>query len=213
MPDPVETGALYADARAFLSELARNNDRSWFEANKARYDARLKRPAERLLADIAPVLRARFGEMVRTKLFRPHRDIRFSEDKTPYHVHLHLMWSLADGRAWMFGLSPDYATAGAGIRGFEPTQLAAWRETVAGVPGEKVARLLAEGGWRIPSPELKHPPQPCPADHPRADLLMRKGLVVWQDGLDAALQADPRAALLDTFAGMAPLMDTLGDLR
>jgi uncharacterized protein (DUF2461 family) len=27
------------------------------------------------------------------KVFRIHRDVRFSKDKTPYNTHLHLMWS------------------------------------------------------------------------------------------------------------------------
>ena len=40
----------------FLSELEKHNERAWFEKNKARYEARVKEPSGRLIADAAPRL-------------------------------------------------------------------------------------------------------------------------------------------------------------
>ena len=74
----------------FLRGLARNNDREWFQAHKADYDAHVREPFQRLLTDLQPVL-AGVSEHYRSEpkgvggsLFRIHRDTRFANDKTPY---------------------------------------------------------------------------------------------------------------------------------
>lgn len=207
MADPVDLTRLLPDTRAFLAELASNNDRDWFRANKARYDCDLKRPAEKLLTHIADWMSQSQGAVPRTKLFRPHRDVRFSEDKTPYHRHLHMMWSLPDGRAWMLGIASEYATMGAGIMAFEPAQLDRWRATVASDQGAVLGRMIDTNGWRIDPPALKTVPRPYPADHPQEDLLRRKGLVAWADSLDDGLGGDPETTLKEVLTGFTPLMD------
>lgn len=210
MADPVDLSRLLPDARDFLQELEQNNDRAWFQANKARYDSALKRPSEKLLAQIAAWLGETGGTVPRTKLFRPHRDVRFSDDKTPYHVHLHMMWSLADGRAWMLGISPSYATAGAGMMRFEMDQLDRWRDAVDSDRGAALQAMVEKAGWRVDPPALKRPPAPYPADHPREELLRHKGFVAWHDNLEEGLAADPAATLKAVMTGFVPLMDWLG---
>jgi len=75
---------------AFLRELATNNDREWFAANKARYVAEVQEPALALVEDVGlrlPDVSRHFVADARTSggsLFRIHRDIRFSKDKSPY---------------------------------------------------------------------------------------------------------------------------------
>ncbi|MBO9467435.1 TIGR02453 family protein [Tropicibacter sp. R15_0] len=208
MSTSVETKTLFQDARQFLSELEKNNSKEWFQANKARYDTELKRPAERLLAGVAEFLEAISGTPPKPKLFRPHRDVRFSKDKTPYHTHLHLLWSLPDGRSWMLGIATGYATAGAGIMGFEKPHLEAYRAAVA-MGGEDLQKILTDGAWRVEEPELKRVPAPYPSDHPSATLLRRKGLVAWRDDLEAGLSSDPEATLKDVFSGLKPVQDWL----
>lgn len=212
MADPIDLTGLMPDARDFLTELSSNNDREWFNAHKARYDSRLKRPAEKLLADMSHWLEREMDVSPRTKLFRPHRDVRFTEDKTPYHTHLHMMWSLADGRAWMLGISPDYATFGAGLMRFDKDQQEAWREAVAGEEGAELAALLEAGGWRVDPPAMKRVPAPYNDDHPREHLLRYKGFVAWSDDLEEPLTEDPVATLQARFIEFMPLMDWLADV-
>ncbi|WP_417720923.1 TIGR02453 family protein [Salipiger sp.] len=206
MPTPVDLIDFAPTVRAFLDELSQNNNRDWFRRQKGRYDAEVKRPAERLLDTIAPRLEAETGKPVRTKLFRPHRDVRFSEDKTPYHVHLHAAWTVPDGRAWYFGLSPEYATLGAGIMSFDEEQLENWREAVASGAGNDLTAMLDDLDARIGEPELDEVPDPWEADHPNADLLRRKSLVVWLDGLFDALTPDPAQ-------GLDPALDRLNGVQ
>ena len=78
---------------AFLAELAANNNREWFRANKSRYDGDVKEPALAFISDFAPHL-ARISTRFRAdpranggSLFRIYRDTRFSKDKRPYKTH------------------------------------------------------------------------------------------------------------------------------
>jgi uncharacterized protein (TIGR02453 family) len=73
----------------FLQDLTVNDDREWFQANKARHDEQLKGPALRFFCEFAPRL-AKLSPHVRAdprpvggSLFRIHRDTRFGSDKTP----------------------------------------------------------------------------------------------------------------------------------
>ncbi len=71
----------------FLSELHDNNNREWFEANKARYRAALAQHnanTERLIELIAQFDPTVEGLKVKDVTYRIYRDTRFSKDKTPY---------------------------------------------------------------------------------------------------------------------------------
>lgn len=210
MPAQIDLTRFAPRARGFLEELAANNSRNWFRFQKGRYDAEIKRPAERLLDMLVPILEEQTGQPVRSKLFRPHRDVRFSEDKTPYHAHLHAAWSVPDGRGWYFGLSPDYATAGAGVMSFDDEQLMRWRDAVSGPEGDRMAQLLSQPAARIDAPELETVPAPYPDNHPHQTLLRRKSCVVWVDDLFDQLEPDPVAGLAAAFDHLRPVQDWLG---
>jgi hypothetical protein len=60
-----------------------NNNKQWFEAHRAQYEAEVKAPMLALLAD----LEAEFGPPHRVS--RPNRDIRFSADKSPYKLNMY----------------------------------------------------------------------------------------------------------------------------
>lgn len=74
----------------FLTELRENNNRIWFQENKARYD----RLHDAFIDDVQKLINriALFDPEVKNVeakscLFRIYRDIRFSPDKTPYKSH------------------------------------------------------------------------------------------------------------------------------
>jgi uncharacterized protein (TIGR02453 family) len=77
----------------FLRELKDHNDRDWFNANKARYEAHVLEPALAFIEDfgyrlqsISPHFRADTRK-TGGSLFRIYRDTRFSKDKTPYKTN------------------------------------------------------------------------------------------------------------------------------
>lgn len=75
---------------SFLRQLALNNNREWFTANKAEYEAQVKLPFLRLIADLAEPLKEISPHYVANpkpvggSMFRIYRDTRFAADKTPY---------------------------------------------------------------------------------------------------------------------------------
>lgn len=100
----------------FLRDLKRHNDRDWFQANKARYEAELRQPCLRLIADLAQPL-TKISECyvanpkpVGGSLFRIHRDTRFSGDKTPYKTHA--------GMSFYHRATREQARGGAGTASF-----------------------------------------------------------------------------------------------
>ncbi|AWI82828.1 TIGR02453 family protein [Alloyangia pacifica] len=207
MASLIDLTAFAPQARRFLTELEANNDRAWFSANKQRYDSEVKRPAELMIAQITPELEILSGDLPRPKLFRPQRDVRYSDDKQPFHTHLHALWSLPDGRAWYFALSKDYATAGAGILAFDGRRMLAWQAALMGPEGDELERIIARSGARIdpaPSPTSEVPPGP------RAKLMRRPGCVLWIDEIYEDLVPDPVATLLQCYSRLQPLQDWLG---
>ena len=76
---------------AFYKKLAANNNRDWFQANKAEYEKSVKQPFERFVAALIQTMTKhdkRMAELVPSQaIFRINRDVRFSKDKTPYKLH------------------------------------------------------------------------------------------------------------------------------
>ena len=79
-----------SEVLAFLRQLAINNDRAWFKANKGRYDA-LRGPweqdMERLIGLIGVYYPDVRGLALKDCVYRIYRDIRFSHDKSPYKTY------------------------------------------------------------------------------------------------------------------------------
>jgi uncharacterized protein (TIGR02453 family) len=78
-------------ALTFLKGLARNNRKEWFEAHRADYEEALKRPFAALVEEMDVHLATMAPEIIgspRKSVFRIHRDVRFSKDKSPYKTHV-----------------------------------------------------------------------------------------------------------------------------
>ncbi len=183
-----------ADTVSFLNDLKANNNRDWFQANRARYEAAVKGPAADFVDAMKFRLQAETSDVHTAKIFRINRDIRFSKDKTPYNSHLHVMFRREGGRSSLFfGLQSDGLVLGGGMMRFDKGQLAVYRDAVAGPAGERLDQILdglmAEGG-RLNEPPLKRVPKPFEQDHPRGALLRRKGCAIWHDMPDQSIVHD-----------------------
>lgn len=77
-------------ALTFLRGLKKHNEKPWFEARRPVYEQEVLGPL-RLLAEELDVRFARvapeFVSPPKRALFRIHRDVRFSKDKSPYKSH------------------------------------------------------------------------------------------------------------------------------
>ena len=95
------------DTIAFLLQLKRNNKKAWFEKNKDRYEQLVREPAlEFIRAMEAPIKRiSKHLRVVASKqggsLMRVHRDVRFSNDKTPYKTNIGIHFRHDQGKMCM----------------------------------------------------------------------------------------------------------------
>jgi len=204
---------LISDAQSFYSALAQNNKRDWWLENKATYDTQMKAPALALLDELTPEISKIADVPVKGKLFRPHRDVRFSKDKTPYKTHLHMLWQLqTEGRqnpVFFFGIGVDYVSAGAGMMGFDKPVLEDWRK-FADMDHKRMLGIIdgvEAKGYALREPALKRIPSAYGKDHPAGHLLRRKGLIV-SGAVDPAAQDLP-AAIHTHFKDLWPINELL----
>lgn len=77
-------------AMTFLRRLARHNTRAWFESHRPDYEQHVRLPLRSLVEEM-DVRFARIAPEItgdpRRSIFRIHRDVRFSRDKSPYKTH------------------------------------------------------------------------------------------------------------------------------
>jgi uncharacterized protein (TIGR02453 family) len=162
------------DALSFYAELRADNTKTWWTANKARYDAAVRGPFEALGAELEP----EFGAV---KIFRPYRDVRFSTDKTPYKLHIGMVSQATPAR--YLQLSDEGLMVGGGIYDVPSPALARFREAVDDPrTAEDLDALLDElrsaGFELLRGDALKTAPRGYRADHPRLELLQLKRLAI-----------------------------------
>jgi len=78
------------DFLIFFQELAANNHKDWFHANKKRYETAVKQPFEAFVGDFIEKVRPHFDVLevtAKQSIFRINKDIRFSKDKSPYKLN------------------------------------------------------------------------------------------------------------------------------
>ncbi|MEA2137445.1 MAG: hypothetical protein QOG56_595 [Solirubrobacteraceae bacterium] len=106
------------EAVEFLRELEDNNDRDWFRANRARYDAHLVAPGRALAASLAHLGDARF--------FRPYNDARF-QNRPPIKEQLGIAIGYGGAGGYYVELSLDGLLVGAGLHHPATDQLERFR--------------------------------------------------------------------------------------
>ena len=140
-----------AAAFDFLRGLAANNEKSWFEANRAAYESAVREPVAALVAAVTTGLTHRGvpleGDPKRS-MFRLHRDTRFSNDKTPYKTNVGIVWFRQGGSkgspgVLYFHLDPAGSFVGSAFWHPEPEVLDSIRERIRVHPDRFEAMLTA----------------------------------------------------------------------
>ena len=201
-------------AQGFYGELARNNSKDWFEPRKARWKADIEAPAK-LLADLVAEDVSRLtGTAHAGKVFRIHRDVRFSKDKSPYKTSLSMLWSApGEGPSFYFAIEPGDVVLGLGAPGLSKEGLLRWRDLVdrRGDDLEQAVEV-AEARWGAFGPEpLKRVPKPYDPEHPHRDLLRMKSVVVLGGLPDGWRDDGLVAGIADGFERLLPVRAILSE--
>lgn len=182
------------DTFEFLDELTLNNERDWFETNKARYEAHVREPALAFiramagpLSKISPSFVAE-DKKVGGSLMRVYRDTRFASDKTPYKTNVGIQFRHSGGKdvhapGWYVHVSPSECFVALGMWRPEPAQLVQVRALMAKAPTRWQAvidgKTLAKAGLAAgDGDKLTRVPKGYSADHPVADDLKRRSFTL-----------------------------------
>jgi uncharacterized protein (TIGR02453 family) len=181
-------GGIPDEGLAFLEDLEERNEREFFHANRGLYRERLLAPFTALLDAAAEALGPLAVDHGPSKVFRIHRDLRFSKDKTPYHT---TMRGYVAQRAPLPGVVEvgyfvSYGPQGLYLAGgmWHPAraELERLRAAIdAEDSGPRLVEVLARGtaaGLEPNLDPLRRMPRSYAADHPRAELLRARSVTL-----------------------------------
>lgn len=175
----------------FLDELAANNNRTWFEANKPRYEALVREPALDFIEAMQPVLESFAPHFVAEprkvggSLMRVFRDTRFSRDKTPYKTNIGIQFRHELGKdvhapGFYVHIANEECFFGVGCWHPDPDMLGKIRNRISEKPKQWFAARDDKNftqHWALGGDSLSRPPRGYAIDHPALEDLKRKDFV------------------------------------
>lgn len=216
-------------ALTFLRGLRRHNERPWFEANRPTYEREVLGPL-RLLSEELDVRFARlapeFVSPPKRALFRIHRDVRFSKDKSPYKTHAALWVFHRDagrgvgrdahgGAGFYFHLEPGASMVAGGFWMPPRPLLSTLRDAIAEDrrPFERIVKakpfVARFGGLTDDEPgvRLTRVPRGFAPDHPAAHWLRFNSFTASRPLTDAeALSPKLVDTIMKDYAALLPLV-------
>lgn len=160
-------------ALTFYEQLEADNSKAFWEANKGRYRSEVRAPIEALCDELEE-----YGPF---HMFRPHNDLRFSKNKPPYKTAQGAYGESEGGAGFYIQISRQGLMVAAGYYAMMRDQLERFRTAVAAEhTGAEIEAILSKlpRQYRLGAiDELKTAPKGYPKDHPRIQLLRRKGLM------------------------------------
>ena len=205
----------------FLKKLSRNNNKEWFDENRELFKSDFLQPALQFVVDlgeklhtIAPNIMA--VPKIDKSIFRLHRDVRFSKDKSPYKTNLGLyFWEGKRKKMECSGLYFHIDTKsyflGAGMYMLSNDLLKTYREKVYNPAlGKELVdiakKVMKKGDYGLGGKTYKRIPKGFDPEYPYADYLLYSGFYVFYEGKNInELAKDPVNFSFKIFKDMLPV--------
>ena len=208
----------------FLSQLEQNNNKAWFDAHRAAYEAARDAFAD-FVDDLIRGISAfdDLGDLsAKDCVFRINRDVRFAKDKSPYKTNMGAHIAPGGRKSGKLGyylhIEPhDKSFVGGGLHMPMPPQLAAFRKAIARDASafKQITRSksFVQHFGTVSGERLSTAPQGYPRDHAEIELLQLKEVVAGQRIPDASvLSPDLAAHALKAFKALKPFLDYLNSI-
>ena len=203
----------------FLKSLKRNNNRDWFEKHKHEYEEFLKFPMQSFIVALQPHFQSfapEFDLSPKRSIFRIYRDIRFSNDKTPYKTHIAAHFVLRGkekgflGSGYYFHVEPGEVFIGGGIYMPDSDQLKGIRQAIA-KRGDELLSIINDRSFKkrfgkLEGERLQRIPKGYDESHPMAEWLKLRQFFV---GVSLPESTCYKASLVDTIASICTDADPL----
>ncbi|MBI5005851.1 MAG: DUF2461 domain-containing protein [Nitrosomonadales bacterium] len=206
---------------AFLSTLAENNERAWFEQHQQEYEDFVRTPALDLIGDMSdemPAISRHFlaqPKKVGGSLMRIYRDTRFSRDKTPYKTNIGIQFRHEVGKdihapGYYLHIEPGGCFVGIGLWHPEADALFKIRQAIVEKPevwlaarDDKTFRMH----FTLEGDSLANAPRGFAKDHPLAEDLKRKDFICLAPLSEATVTSSKlRMQVVERFRQAAPYM-------
>jgi uncharacterized protein (TIGR02453 family) len=199
----------------FLSQLAENNNKEWFEANKPLFQE--CHEEFKLFHEHLRTLLSKHDQIGGTKTFRIYRDVRFSKDKTPYKTY----WSGTYKRAtdylrggYYYQVEPGKSYVAGGFFGPNSQDLLHLRKQISQEP-EPLQEVLESVDFKryfgsLQGEKVKTTPKGFSAEDQVIDLLRHKQFLVYRYFVDEQVLDESFADELDqSFRAMRSYFDVM----
>jgi uncharacterized protein (TIGR02453 family) len=209
----------------YLNKIKLNNNRDWFIGNRTAYlEARenFESFVQRLIDQIIEFEPIMKGLEVKSCVYRFNRDIRFSNDKSPYKTHFGA-FIVRGGKqngdkyaGYYFHIEPGASIIAGGAYMPPAPWLSAIREKIDEEP-DRIIKIINSKEFvkvfgEITGEKLKKAPKGFPPDHPNVDLLKFKSYLVVNEVSDKLVLSDKYFEYtVDVMKAMKPLNDFLND--
>jgi uncharacterized protein (TIGR02453 family) len=209
----------------FLTAIKCNNNREWFIGNRPMY-LEAKDNFETFVQNIIneiilfePIMK---GLEAKSCVFRINRDIRFSNDKSPYKSHFGA-FIVQGGKqngdkfaGYYFHIEPGKSIMAGGAYTPPSPWLSAIREKISENPDEFIKIINTKDFIKyfgtIDGEKLKTAPKGYPKDHPQLELLKFKSYLVVNEASDKmVLSNEFFNHVIKVFKAMKPLNDFLNE--
>ena len=207
---------------SFLEELKENNNREWFHENKERYQEQhgfVVQFADELLEKMKQVDNIETANGKKS-IFRIHKDVRFSKDKSPYKTNIGGAFTRATKElrgGYYFHIEPGNCFLGGGFWGPSPEDLKHIRMQIAADP-EPLQEILSSKEFistfgKLEGEQLKTAPKGFDKDHSAIHLINYKQFLLVKRFTDKQAQSNNYLEnVFTTFQAMRPFFDYMSEI-
>lgn len=205
----------------FLSQLAKNNDKSWFDENRKLYEEARKEYIgliDEVILQLKKSDPAIGDQTAKSSIFRINRDVRFSNDKSPYKTNFGASINAHGRKSMMPGyyvhVEPGKNFIGGGLYMAEPAMIKKVRQEID-YNFEEFQSILKSPSFKKSYKDiydgkdvkLSRVPQGYEKDNPAAEYLKLKSWIVMKEVPDEYM-TDPKASsrIVKDLEAMQPLL-------
>jgi len=204
----------------FLGALEANNNREWFNDNKSVFKE-AEEEFKNLISEIQEGL-SQIDNIATdaTKIFRIYRDVRFSGDKTPYHLHRSASFKRATKQlrgGYYFRIKRGESAIVGGFFNPNPADMLHIRKQIQQDPTLLMdiieSKELKEYFGGLEGEKVKSAPRGFSKEDPAIELLKYKQLLLKKSFSDEEVSSpDFAKQVVDGFAKMRPFFDYMSDV-
>jgi uncharacterized protein (TIGR02453 family) len=215
----------FTKLQKFLTELKKNNNKEWFDANRNLYES-LKKDwiafTENCIVQVGEVDSRIANLEPKHCIFRINKDIRFSKDKTPYKTNFGMQLNPGGKKAEFMGyylhIEPNQSFMAGGAYLPSPPTLSAIRQEID-YNGKSFLKVIENKKFvalfgNLDGEKLTRPPKGYDATNPLIEYLKYKSYIANRKLSNIEL-TEPKVmkVIKETAETMKPLIDFLSEAR